>query len=171
MSIVTTVQSLRARLLGLCDRLVSLAFLAPALLRLTVGVVFVITGWGKLHGLGDLTAFFVSLGIPLPGLNAVVVASTELGGGLLILLGLGTRLAALPLAFTMVIAILTARRSEVDSFDTLLGFQEWHYLIMFLVLALIGPGALSLDALLARRFGRRGDQAAELPPPLLRPAS
>ena len=58
------------------------------------------------------------------------------------LLGLGARLAALPMAFTMLVAILTAKRDRgIDGFQTLLGFEEWSYLIMFLTIALIGPGA------------------------------
>src|SRR3954454_2726133 len=81
------------------------SFLGPTLARLTVGLVFIGTGWGKLHSLPDVTEFFTSLGIPLPAFNARLTAGTEFFGGLLILVGLGTRLAALPLAFTMVIAI------------------------------------------------------------------
>jgi putative oxidoreductase len=172
MSTVATHETLTARLTRIFDNLSRrLSFLAPALLRVTVGVPFVITGWGKLHGLDDVTAFFTTLGIPVPGLNAAVVASTEFFGGMLILVGLGTRVAALPLAFTMAIAILTARRAEVDGFNTLLGFDEWQYLVMFLVLALIGPGALSVDALLARHLGRRGRGVPTLPGPALRPAA
>jgi len=85
-----------------------LVFLGPTLARLTIGLVFIGTGWGKLHSLDDVTQFFASLHIPAPGFNARLAASTEFFGGILILIGLGTRLAALPVAFTMVIAILTA---------------------------------------------------------------
>src|SRR4051812_5812460 len=51
--------------------------LGPALARLTVGLVFIGTGWGKLHTLPDVTEYFASLHIPAPGLNARVAASTE----------------------------------------------------------------------------------------------
>jgi putative oxidoreductase len=146
-SITASLRSLPARGLRLADRLKSLA---PLLLRLTLGLTFVSTGWGKLHGLAEVTAFFQTLHIPFPGLNAAVVAGTEFLGGLLILVGLGTRLVALPLAFTMVIAIATAKWAEVDGPIALAGFVETSYLAMFLTLALIGPGALSLDALLMR---------------------
>jgi putative oxidoreductase len=159
---IATIVTLRDRGLRLAGRL---SALAPLLIRLTLGAVFITSGWGKLHGLAQVTQFFQTLGIPLPGLNAAVVAGTEFFGGLLILLGLATRLAALPMAFTMVIAIATAKWSEVDGVATLAGFVETSYLVMFLVLAIIGPGALSLDALLARRFAR----PAPGPRPLLRP--
>jgi putative oxidoreductase len=131
-----------------------LAFLGPTLARLTVGVVFMGTGWGKVHSIPDLTEFFTSLHIPAPGFNAHLVAGTELVGGLLILLGLGTRLVALPMAFTMVIAILTAKRPEITGLGALLGFEEWSYLVLFGWLALAGAGPLSVDGLLAR-LGRR----------------
>ncbi|HET6281856.1 MAG TPA: DoxX family protein [Polyangia bacterium] len=132
-----------------------LGFLAPLLIRLTVGLVFIGTGWGKLHSLPDVTEFFTSLHVPFPALNARVVATTEFVGGILLIVGLGSRLIALPLAFTMVIAILTAKLDKIDGITTLVGFEEWTYLVMFLVIALTGPGALSLDALLMRRFGRK----------------
>jgi putative oxidoreductase len=164
MSIKNSLQTLRSRSLQAVNKV---SFLGPFLIRLTVGLVFVSTGWGKLHGLDDVTGFFETLGIPFPALNAAVVAGTEFFGGLLILVGLGSRLVALPLAFTMVIAILTAKWAEVDGLNTLVGFDEWSYLVMFLAIAIGGPGALSLDAVLSRWFAR--DRAVKLPTPLLRP--
>jgi putative oxidoreductase len=168
------VRNAHDRLLALTQKL---SFLPPALVRLTVGLVFITTGWGKLNSLDEVTEFFASLQIPLPALNARVAASTEFFGGLLILVGLGTRLASLPLAFTMLVAILTAKRAEIDGVATLAGFEEWSYLVMFLVLALSGPGALSLDALVARRLAARrarpraealGPASAPLPAPPVR---
>lgn len=161
-SIKALVSSLRA-LVAKLDR--HSAFLPPALLRITVGTVFLVTGWGKLGNLDQVTEFFASLDIPWPALNARVVAATEFFGGILVLAGLGTRLAALPLAFTMVVAIITAKRAELDGVASLLGFEEWSYLVMFVILALRGPGPLSLDGLLARLFAR--DRASALPRPLL----
>jgi putative oxidoreductase len=126
------------------------AFLGPTLARLTVGLVFIGTGWGKLHNLGDVTDFFASLHIPAPGFNARLAASTEFFGGIAVLVGLGTRLAALPLGFTMVVAILTAKRGDITGLTALVGFEEWSYLVFFIWLAVAGAGPLSLDALLRR---------------------
>ncbi len=134
------------------------AFMGPTLARLTVGLVFIGTGWGKLHSIPDVTEFFTTLGIPMPGFNARLTACTEFFGGLLILVGLGTRLVALPLAFTMTIAILTAKRSDITGIRSLVGFEEWSYLVFFLWLALAGAGKLSLDALIGKRM--RHDRAA-----------
>jgi putative oxidoreductase len=132
-----------------------LAFLGPTLARLTVGLVFIGTGWGKLHSLGDVTDFFASLHLPAPGFNARLAASTEFFGGILVLIGLGTRLAALPLGFTMVVAILTAKRADITGLTALVGFEEWSYLVFFIWLAVAGAGPLSLDAIVARRGARR----------------
>ena len=169
MPILTLIETTRERLLGLTQRL---SFLAPLLIRLTLGVVFIQTGWGHLTHMSDtIQAFRDDFGVPLPELNARIASGTEFFGGILILLGLGTRLAALPLAFTMLVAIATAKRGQLngfsfDSFTTLLGFEEWSYLIMFLTIAIIGPGRISVDAFIARRLNR-GHAA---PAPVLQPS-
>lgn len=148
--------ALSPRLRKLTDRI---SFVGPTLARLTLGVLFVGTGWGKLHGLPNLTRFFTELGIPAPGFQALLVATTEFVGGALLLVGLLTRLAALPLAVTMVVAILTAKRSEIDGVSSLFGFEEWSYLVMFVWLAAAGPGPWSLDRLIGRFIERRSPAA------------
>src|SRR4051794_30591535 len=148
------------------------AFIGPTLARITVGAVFIGTGWGKLNNLAQTTEYFASLHIPAAGFQARLAAGTEFFGGILVLLGLGARLASLPLAFTMVVAILTAKRAELDGLTTLLGFEEWSYLVFFVWIALVGPGPLSLDAVIARRRKRQaGSTAGALSKPLPRPQS
>jgi putative oxidoreductase len=161
-----TIKILLARMRAVADRL---TFIGPALARLTLGLVFIGTGWGKLHALGDVTEFFASLHIPAPGFNARLASVTEFVGGILLLVGLGTRLAALPVATTMVVAIATAKRAELGGVTDLVGFDEWTYLVMCLGLAVAGPGPLSLDALVARFVSRLGEGAASQSNPLLRP--
>jgi putative oxidoreductase len=135
----------------------------PLLVRLSLGAVFITSGWGKLHNLGQVTGFFTELGIPLPGFNAALVSTTELVGGVLILVGLFTRLAAIPLIVVMLVAIATAKRPEIDGVATLLGFIEFTYIAGFVWLLVSGAGRLSLDALF---FGRT---RLGLPRPLIRP--
>jgi putative oxidoreductase len=156
---LTTIKNLLTRLRATADQL---TFIGPALARLTVGLVFIGTGWGKLHSLGDVTDFFASLHIPAPGFNARLAATTELFGGILVLVGLGTRLATLPLAFTMVVAILTAKRTDITGLTALVGFDEWAYLVFFIWLAVAGAGPLSLDNLVSRFRGRQGVKPIDL---------
>ena len=137
----------------------TLSWLPLAAARLALGVVFVQSGWGKLHDLPRVVDYFASLGIPAPQLQAPFVASVELAGGVLLLAGLFTRVAAVPLAATMVVALVTAGRADVASASDLFATVEFLYLLLLGSLAAFGAGALSLDALLVRRFG----PAAEAP--------
>ena len=75
--------------------------------------------------------------------------------GLFLLLGLLTRISAGALAVTMVVAIKAAKWGDVDSLETLLGFDEFEYLALFLWLAIAGPGALSLDVPISRWLARQ----------------
>lgn len=127
------------------------AWVGPLALRLSLGAVFLGTGWGKLHNLSQVTSFFTQLGVPLATVVAPVIACIELVGGTLILLGLFTRLAALPLMAIMAVAILTAKRPDIDGIRTLLAFDEFTYLAGFLWLFVAGAGKASLDALLFAR--------------------
>ena len=131
-----------------------LRWLPPALARLTLGGVFLLSGWGKLHHLDDVIEFFGSLGIPAPQIQAPFAAGVEFVCGALLLAGLFTRLAAVPLVVVMIVAIATARREELTSLGVLFGFIEYLYIVLLLYVAVEGPGPLSLDALLRRRSAR-----------------
>lgn len=156
------------------DRMVAirekLSFIGPTLARLTLASVFIGTGWGKLNNIGSTVEYFASLHIPAPAFQARLASGVELVGGVLLLLGLFTRLAVLPMAFTMVIAIITAKRDELDGLRALLGFEEWTYIVLFVWLALAGPGPLSLDALWTR-WRHRSSSSRSLPKPIMHPQS
>jgi putative oxidoreductase len=124
-----------------------LAWLPPLVARVAVGWTFMQTGWGKLHDLGSVIDFFRELGIPYPELQAPFVASVELGCGTLLLVGLFSRIAALPLIGTMVVAIATAQWENVDSFGALFGLSEFLYIVIFAWIAVAGPGAVAVDSL------------------------
>ena len=127
------------------------AWLPPLLARLMLAAIFVQSGWGKLHNLPQVVEFFKSLGIPAPSLQAPFVAGVEFVGGLLLLAGLLTRLSALFLAGTMVVAILTAKLSDVHSIGGFANLPEVSFLILLLWLVWEGAGRASLDAMIARR--------------------
>jgi putative oxidoreductase len=70
--------------------------------------------------------------------------------GALVLVGLGTRLVAVPLIGTMVVAIATAVWPQLESAREIFGKEEMHYITLLAYLGVTGPGAVSLDALVAR---------------------
>jgi putative oxidoreductase len=129
-------------------------WLAPLAVRIAVGVVFTQTGWLKLNALPRMIDNFRSWGIPAPEVFTPLASGIEFAGGLLLLVGLLTRFAAVPLMIVMVVAIVSAKASEVDSIVTLLGFEEVSYFLMFAWLAIAGPGPVSLDHFILKASGR-----------------
>jgi putative oxidoreductase len=147
-------QFLVAWLLGWPERVAShLTWLAPLFARITVGWVFLWSGWGKLHNLPQVTENFIGWGIPFPHVLTPFVSGVELFGGLFLLAGFLTRISAGALGITMIVAIRAAKWGEVDSLETLLGFDEFEYLALFLWLAIAGPGVVSVDYWLRETFG------------------
>jgi putative oxidoreductase len=127
-----------------------LSWLAPLFARIVVGWVFLLSGWGKLNNLPQVTENFISWNIPLPHVLAPFVSGVEFFGGLFLLLGFMTRISAGALGVTMIVAIKSAKWADVDSLETLLGFDETEYLALFLWLAIAGAGPISIDRLLKR---------------------
>lgn len=88
-----------------------LDFLAPLALRLYLAPVFWLAGTNKLAHMEDTIAWFGNadwgLGLAFPALMAWLAVSTEIGGAVLLVLGLGVRLITLPLMFTMIVAAVT----------------------------------------------------------------
>jgi putative oxidoreductase len=130
-------------------------WLAPLAVRIVVGVVFAQTGWQKLNALPRMIQNFRDWGIPAPEILTPLASGIEFVGGLLLLVGLLTRFAAVPLMIVMVVAILSAKLGEIDSIVTLLGFEEVSYFVMFAWLAIAGPGPVSLDHFVLRAAGRK----------------
>src|ERR1700742_5099096 len=125
------------------------------LVRLYWGWQFLQTGWGKLHNLSHVRDFFGSLGIPAPGFTAPAIASLEFAGGILLIVGLGSRLIGLLLAGNMFVAYLSADREALSSVFSNPGKFYIAYPFTFLFASVIvlvfGAGLFSLDAMIARR--------------------
>jgi putative oxidoreductase len=103
-SIIRKGSELALTLLGHLD------FVPGLLTRLVVGFAFYDSGKGKLGNIENVVNFFTTLGIPFPELNAAFVARLEYYGGMLLLAGVLTRIIALLLSSTMIVALLTADR-------------------------------------------------------------
>jgi putative oxidoreductase len=129
------------------------------IIRLYWGWQFFLTGKGKLMNLDRTAGFFANLHIPMPKLNAAMAGSTECFGGLLLLLGLGSRIATVPLVFTMIIAYLTADFDKVQNIfskpDDFVSAPEFQFLLTAVIVLIFGPGAFSLDAVIARLRGKK----------------
>ena len=78
-----------------------------------MGQAFFLTGRGKLENFPRTVEFFTNLGIPMPELNAAFVSRLEFYGGMLLIVGLATRLVAAGLASTMVVALMTADKQTL----------------------------------------------------------
>ena len=134
---------------------------SPLLLavRLYWGWQFMQAGWGKLHDITKVIGFFTQLGIPAPVLNAYFVSALEFAGGLLMAVGLGSRLVALLLALDMIVAYITADREAlfavISNPDKFTAAAPYTFLFASLLVLIFGPGRFSLDTLLTRRRDAR----------------
>lgn len=144
------------RLAGLGLRITAaLAFLAPLLTRLVIGLGFREDGDGKLHNLAKVTSFFTDLGIPFPGANAAFISGLEFVGGICLVFGLGTRIFGALLSCTMLVALLTADRPTfAEKFPgDLIDIASFTNLLFLIWLVLYGPGPISIDYLLSKWLG------------------
>lgn len=125
--------------------------LALGLLRLMLGALFLVHGAQAIFvsGLGPFTAQFRGWGVPLPLLSAPLVATLELAGGALLVLGLGTRPVAGALALVLGGAVYFAHRGQTLSGSAGAGLPDGVLPLVLLVVALAlvlgGPGRPSVD--------------------------
>lgn len=142
-------------------------------IRLYWGAAFFLAGWGKLTNIEPVIHFFGKLGIPFPSFNAYFVGGIEAIGGLCLLFGFASRLAALPLAIAMIVAFLTAHfnpTSEMfvalknihqnfivfmDKADKFTNEAPFNYLLASLVIFCFGPGKISIDFVLSKIFSKK----------------
>ena len=123
-----------------------------AVLRVVVGIVFLMHGRQKLMGMGyhGVVGFLHGVGLPLPQVAAVFLLVAEVGGGIALIVGLLTRWAALLNACDMLVALLAVHWK--GGFFIPRGYEFVLTLLAATIcLALAGPGAASVDGLLARR--------------------
>ena len=125
------------------------------IIRLYWGWQFAIDGWAKLHNLDKVAGYFASLNIPAPKANAALTAIVQLVFGILLAVGLCSRLSALILAGVMCVAYVTAESPALHAIfsDTDKFFAATPFLFLYasVIVFCLGPGVVSLDALIFRR--------------------
>jgi len=123
------------------------------------------SGWGKLHNLDKVTDFFTSLNLPMPAQTAVFISCVELFGGILLAIGLFSRLNALVLTINMVMAYVAADREALLSIfkdpDKFAAAAPFIFLLVSLLILIIGPGKLCVDYLLRRVLKLPASQESE----------
>ena len=139
-----------------------LGYLQPVLLlalRLYFGFGFIKAGLGKLQDVQTTAGFFADWGIPLPALNVYLAGTTECVCGLLLLLGVASRVVTIPLIGTMLVAYATAHTEVVHALwsnpNLFVKAPPFLYLLTAVIVLVFGPGVLSLDGLLGRLLGRK----------------
>ena len=133
-------------------------------MRFVWGIQLLQAGLGKLFNIELPIGYFTSLGIPFPVENAWLVAFTETFGGMFLAFGLLTRLTAIPLVINFIVAYIT---TEQDGLKDLLIFDTtkftadtaFPFLATAVVVLIFGPGALSLDYLIAKWRGKEWKSA------------
>lgn len=134
------------------------ALRSPLLLviRLFWGWQFFLTGKGKLMNLSRTSQYFEGLGIPFPHSQALLAACTECFGGLLLLVGLASRLVSLPLFILLTVAYCTADLDRVRVIfsdpDKFVTADEFLFLFAVSIVLVFGPGKISIDTLVAKYF-------------------
>jgi putative oxidoreductase len=130
-------------------------------IRLYWGIQFAQDGWGKLTHLDRVVQFFASLNLPAPHMTALAVALIELVGGVLLALGIASRLTALVLFVNMTVAYLSVPDDRIN-FSHILsnpsdfyGATPYTYWFAALLILVFGPGWVSVDTLIGRWFAQK----------------
>lgn len=114
--------------------------------RALLSVLFILAGYAKLTDIAGTAGWFGSIGLPMPTVAAVVVGLIELLGGLAILVGFQTRIAAIVLALFVLGATAIAHLDFSQAGNALMLQKNLGLTGGFLLLAVLGAGAYSIDA-------------------------
>ena len=139
-----------------------LSYLQPVLLlalRVYFGYGFMKAGLGKLEDVPATAVFFTDWGVPLPTLSVYLAGTTEVVGGLLLLLGAASRVVTIPLIGTMLVALASAHREVLDGLlsnpNLFVKAPPFPYLLTALLVLLFGPGRISIDGLIKLWLDRK----------------
>jgi putative oxidoreductase len=131
------------------------------LVRLAWGFQLAESGWGHLTNVGKTADFFTSLHIPFPVANVYLSGTTEFVGGILLMVGLFSRIISIPLFFNFCVAYLTASHAAIkelihfQSPDDFINDSAFPFLVTSLLILAFGPGKISLDYLFEKFCGKK----------------
>jgi putative oxidoreductase len=114
--------------------------------RVLLSILFILAGYGKLTGIEGTAGFFGALGLPMPTATAVIAGLIELLGGLAILVGFKTRAVAIVMAIFTLAATAIAHLDFSQAGNALMLQKNLAITGGFLLLAVLGAGAYSIDA-------------------------
>ena len=128
------------------------------IMRVYWGWQFFLAGKGKFANIENVAGFFDSIGIPFANQTAYLVAGTELITGLLLVVGLFARFAAIPVVVTMIVAYVTAHPDALLGMFTdpqqFISQDPFFFLLVGLMVMSFGAGAISVDTMMNRLFCR-----------------
>lgn len=157
--ILTQINKIHAHLLSAAS-LLQHPFLL--LIRLYWGYDFFQTGMGKLNNLDRTAEFFLSLNIPFPYFNAAAAGSTEIVCGILLMIGLASRYASLPLIVILSAAYATddyeALSNIFTDIESFVDATPFRHLLASLIVLVFGAGKISIDAIIASYFRNRSGE-------------
>ncbi|GAA0593034.1 DoxX family protein [Paenochrobactrum glaciei] len=114
--------------------------------RVFISILFILAGWAKLTAISGTAGYFGSLGLPMPTVTAVLVGLIEFLGGLAILVGFQTRIAAVIVALFTIGATLVAHMDFSDGLNVMMAQKNLAIAGGLLALAAYGAGSYSVDA-------------------------
>ncbi|HEV3038981.1 MAG TPA: DoxX family protein [Candidatus Angelobacter sp.] len=137
-------------------------------IRLYWGWQFWQAGWGKLSNLSQAVENFTNMHVSHPGFTAPFVGCVEAAGGILLILGLASRLIAVPLTINMITAFVISDRDALktifsDDPSKFYSAAPYTFLFASLLILIFGPGKISLDALIVWYRAKR-QKTAPVPP-------
>jgi putative oxidoreductase len=154
-----TLRQWHNKFFGLVDYLQSPFLL---LVRLYWGIQLAQSGWGKLHHLDNVTEYFGTLGLPMPGQMAVFISCVELFGGIFLAVGLLSRVTSLVLTINLFMAYVIGDREALLSFikdpDKFAAAAPFVFLVAALIVLIFGAGKLSVDGAVEYFTGSRGEK-------------
>lgn len=115
---------------------------APVVGRILIAVLFLLAGFGKISAYDGTVGYIASVGLPFPALGYVIALIVEIGGGLLLMVGYQTRIAAIVLAGFSIVSALAFHNN----------FGDQNQMIHFLKNLAVAGGLLQVVAFGAGRF-------------------